>query len=108
MLYLTFHHISVLILTLDQVERAYKMYATGDFIESAQQFNAEWWGPTTAKYLDYIVNDLNERQWDSIFGALSSYVVRARREEAVRNGAPEGPRERVPLPASDPPSPRDG
>jgi hypothetical protein len=83
------------------------MYATGDFIESTQKFTAEWWGPSTTQYLDYIAHDLNERHWDSIFGALSSFVIRAEKEEAVRNGAPEAPCKRVPLPASDPPSPRD-
>jgi hypothetical protein len=55
--------------------------------------------------MDYIANDLNEGHWDSIFRALSFFSARAEKEEAVRNGAPEEARERVPLPPSDPPSP---
>ena len=92
---------------LGQVERAYGMYATGDFIDAAEQFDADSWGPRTARYLDYIVNDLNERNWNSIFAALSSFTVRVEKEEAVQNGESEEPCERVPLPPSDPPSPRD-
>ena len=81
------------------------MYATGDFINSGQQFNADSWGPTTAHFMDYIVNDLSEKHWDSIFDALSSFSVRTMKEEAVHNGVPDKPHGRVPLPASDPPSP---
>ena len=91
--------------TVGQVERAYKMYATGDFIESGQQFDASSCGLWTARYMEYIVNDLCENQWDSIFGALSTFSRRVIKEDAVCNSAPEGPRERVPLPLSDPPSP---
>ena len=97
----------VLILLLGQVERAYKMYATGDFIESAQQFNAEAAGPRTTRYLDNILNDLDVKHWNLIFVALSTFSIKTETEEAVRNGAPERPLERVPLPPSDPPSPRD-
>lgn len=92
-------------LTLDQVERAHKTYATGDFIEPTQQFNAEFWGPTTTRYMDYITNDLGEKQWNAIFAALSIFAVRVSRQEAIHNSAPEEPCERVPLPPSDPPSP---
>lgn len=56
-------------------------------------------------FMDYIVNDLTERHWNSIFSALYSFSTRAEKEEAARNAAPEGPHERVPLPPSDPPSP---
>lgn len=52
-----------------------------------------------------INEDLSERHWNSIFAALSVFAIRASREEAVRNSAPEEPRKRVPLPPSDPPSP---
>ena len=90
----------------NQVERAYKTYATGDFIESAQPFNAENWGPSTAQYMHYII-DLGERQWNSIFGMLSAFSQQTAREEATRNGVPEEPPEHVlaRLPHSDPPSP---
>lgn len=81
------------------------MYTTGDFIASGQQFNADSWGPTTARFMDYIINDLGEKQWTSIFSELFSFSAQAAKEEAVHNGAPEEPRERVPLPSSDPPSP---
>jgi len=91
-----------------QVERAYKMYATGDFIESTQQFNTELGGPRTVRYMDYVANDLSERQWSSIFRALSSFSIRTEKEKAIHNGAPEKPCERIPLPASDPPSPPRG
>ena len=57
--------------------------------------------------MDYIANDLSGKNWDSIFYALSTFTVRTEKEEAVRNGTSEEPRERVPLPPSDPPSPRD-
>jgi hypothetical protein len=96
----------VLALVTAAVERAYKTYLTGDFIEPTQQFNAEFWGSRTTRYMDYITNDLSERHWNSIFAALSMFAIRTSREEAVRNSAPEGPHERVPLPPSDPPSPQ--
>ncbi|KAF9644454.1 hypothetical protein BDM02DRAFT_3131744 [Thelephora ganbajun] len=97
--------LGILALATAAVERAYKMYATGDFIESKQRFDAEFYNPRTARYMDYIANDLGEKQWDSIFGALSAFSKQTKKEEAVQNGAPEGPQERVPLPLSDPPSP---
>ena len=81
------------------------MYATGDFIEPTHQFNSEFWGPRTIRYMDYITNDLSDKHWNSIFIALSVFAIRASSEEAVHNGAPEEPSERIPLPPSDPPSP---
>ena len=92
-------------LILGQVERAHKMYATGDLIVSGQQFNAGDWGPTTAGFMDYISNDLSENNWTSIYISLSSFSIQAAKEEALRNGAAREPRARVPLPPSDPPSP---
>jgi len=83
------------------------MYATGDFIKPAQQFNAEFWGPATIRYMDYITNDLGKKHWNSIFAALCIFSIRVLREEAILNGTPEEPCERVPLPPSDPPSPCD-
>ena len=81
------------------------MYKTGDFVLSGQRFDTEGCGPSTAKYLDHISNDLGEKQWNSIFGALSAFSKRAKKEEAVKNSKPKEPRERVPLPPSDPPTP---
>jgi hypothetical protein len=98
------HHADALPL-LGQVERAYKMYATGDFIESGQQFNAEYWGSSTAQYMDYIVNDLGEKQWTSIFSAISAFSQTMNEEAAPNLDAPGEPHERIPLPSSDPPSP---
>jgi len=83
----------------------YKTYLTGDFIEPAQQFNAEFWGSRTTRYMDYVTNDLKERHWNSIFTALSIFTIRASREAAVLNSAPEEPCKCTPLPPSDPPSP---
>ncbi|KAF9779254.1 hypothetical protein BJ322DRAFT_1113597 [Thelephora terrestris] len=97
--------IGVLALATAAVERAYKMHATGDFITSGQQFNTEFWGPTTVKFMDYLANDLNEHHWNSIFSALSSFSAKVSREEAIYNNVPEEEEERVPLPPSDPPSP---
>ena len=81
------------------------MYATGDFISSGQQFNAEFWGPATAQFMDYLVNDLNEKHWNSIFSALNSFSARVVKEEAIYNNVPKEVDGRVPLPLSDPPSP---
>ena len=81
------------------------MHATGDFITSAQQFNTEFWGPTTSKFMEYLTNNLNEHHWDSIFSALAAFSARAAKEEAIHNGVPEEVEERVPLALSDPPSP---
>jgi hypothetical protein len=103
MLHPTFPSTTTLIFSW-QVERAHKMYKTGDFI-AIGHFNADDWGPTTVRFMDYIVNDLGEKHWSSMFSALCSYSAQAAKEEAIRNGAPEEPHERVPLPASDPPSP---
>lgn len=91
--------------TVHQVERAYKMYATGEYIASGEPFNADGWGPTTVRFMSYIANDLGEAQWSSIFRALHSFSARTAKEEAVRNCALEEPCEREPLPLSDPPSP---
>ena len=87
-----------------QVERAYRMYSTGDCIEATQSFNAEFWGPRTALFMSYIKNDLVERHWDGIFRGLAAASVMLATEVAVENGVPQAPKERVPLPASDPPS----
>ena len=92
-------------ITPNQVEHAYKMHVTGDFISSAQQFGADFWGPSTVQYMDYIINDLSEQHWNSIFDALSSFSTQKENEEAVRNSVSEESHERVPLPPSDPPSP---
>ena len=81
------------------------MYDSGDFIASGQPFNTTSWGLSTAKFMDYITNDLNEGHWYSIFTALSSFSARIEGEEAIRNSVPEESNERVPLPPSDPPSP---
>jgi len=81
------------------------MFATGDFIESGQQFDASSCGLWTARYMDYIVKDIRENQWDSIFTALSTFSRRTAKEEAVRNSPPEVLHDRIPLPPSDPPSP---
>ena len=97
--------VTILILRLGQVDRAHKMHITGDFIVSAQQFGADFWGPMTVRYMDYIANDLSKRHWNSIFNALSSFSARKEKEEAVHNGVSEESFERIPLPPSDPPSP---
>ena len=81
------------------------MHKTGDFIPSGQPFNTEDWGESTATYMDHIVSDLTEKHWNSIFISLASFSVRALKEEAARKGTPEESNKRVPLPASDPPSP---
>ena len=81
------------------------MYATGDFIDSSKSFNGDDWNPRTARYMDYISNDLGKKQWDAIFLALSIFSQRAAKVEAIRNSEPIEPSERIPLPASDPPSP---
>jgi len=81
------------------------MYVTGDFIISAQWFDSDSWGPTTARFMDHIVEDLKEKHWDSIFCALRSFSVKVVNGEAVRNSVPATPYERIPLPPSDPPSP---
>ena len=87
------------------LDSAYKMYATGDFIETSQRFDAEFWGLRTTRYMDYITNDLAKKHWNSIFAALSIYTIQVSKEEAICNITPEGPHKCVPLPPSDPPSP---
>ena len=107
--YFTTRYLAILISCLGQVERAHKMYITGDFIASAQHFGADFCGPTTTRYMDYIANDLSEKHWGTIFDAFSSFSTRKEKEEAVIYSAPEESHERIPLPPSDPPSPpRDG
>lgn len=80
------------------------MYATGDHVPSTQRFDAGDWGSITAEFIDYIVHDLQDKHWNSIFIALHSYGAQAAKEEAAHNGALEE-EERVPLALSDPPSP---
>ena len=56
--------------------------------------------------MDCITNDLGDKQWESIFSALSTFSEEAAKEEARKKGAPKQERrERVPLPPSNPPSP---
>lgn len=81
------------------------MYNSGDFIRSGQRFDAEDCGPRTVKYMDYISNDLGEKQWMSLFGALSTFSQQMTKEEAVRNNVSKEHSGRIPLPPSDPPSP---
>ena len=88
-----------------QVEHAYRMHSTGDYVEAAQGFNAEFYGVRMALFMDYISKDLSERHWDGIFGGLAAVSKRVAAEVAAETGAPPAPRERVPLPPSDPPSP---
>ena len=92
-------------MTLGQVERAYKMYATGDFIVSRKPFSSDSWGSTTVQFMDYIANDLTERHWNSIFSMLYSFSAQVTKEEEMHNSTPHELCERVPLPLSDPPSP---
>ena len=81
------------------------MHSTGDYIEATQSFNAEFWGARTEKFMHYISDDLTEKKWDGIFRGLAAVSVKATVEAAVEKGVPQAPRERVPLPPSDPPSP---
>ena len=83
------------------------MYTTSDFIESNEWFDAKSCGNNTMKYMEYIVNNLGERQWNSIFGSLSVFSRRSMKEQAMNNSVPEEPRRQVPLPPSDPLSPHD-
>ena len=36
------------------------MHSTGDYVEAAQGFNAEFWGDRMALFMDYITKDLTE------------------------------------------------
>ena len=81
------------------------MYSTGDFIEATQSFNSEFLGPHTTLFMEYISKDLTGRHWDSICRGLAAISVKATMEAAVEKGVPQAPKERVPLPPSDPPSP---
>jgi len=80
------------------------MFSTGDFVISSTQFNSEHWGARTAEFVVHISTDLKKKHWNGIYAALASYSVKVEKEHAVKNSAP-APRERVPLPSSDPPSP---
>ena len=81
------------------------MHTTGDFIDSNKPFNADDWNASTVRYMDYISNDLGEKQWNSIFLALSVFSRQSAKAEAIRNCEPAEPSEHIPLPHSDPPSP---
>lgn len=81
------------------------MHSTGDYVEAAQGFTAEFWGQRTALFMEYITEDLAERHWDGIFRGLAAMSKKVAAEAAITAGVPPVPRERVPLPPSDPPSP---
>ena len=101
-------HFSTVILTSSykgQVKCVYWMHSTGDYLKAAQGFNAEFCGMCTALFMDYITKDLTERHWDGVFGGLAAVSKRVAAEVAAETGAPPAPREHVPLPPSDPPSP---
>lgn len=81
------------------------MYTTGDFIDPGQKFNTENCGPRTEQFMDLIGTDLGEKQWNSVFFALSSFSKQRAKQDAVEHATPIVPHERVALPPSDPPSP---
>jgi len=81
------------------------MHLTGDYVEASESFNAEFWGPRTTLFMEYITKDLAQRHWDGIFRGLAAMSVKVAREAAAEKGAPQVPQERAPLPPSDPPSP---
>jgi len=89
----------------NQVERAYRMHSTGDYMEATQCFNTEFWGHQTALFMEYVARDLTETQWDSIFRGLAAMSKRVAVEVAVEKGAPQVLQERAPLPPSDLPLP---
>jgi len=84
------------------------MHLTGEYIEASQSFNANFWGPHTKIFMDYIINDLTERHWDGIFRGLATVSKRVADEIAVAVGVPVTQQKHVPLPPSDPPSPPAG
>ena len=101
-------HFSTVILTSSykgQVKHTYQMHSTSDYVEAAQDFNAEFCGMRMALFMNYITKDLTKRHWDGVFGGLAAVSKRVAAEVAAETGAPPAPRERVPLPPSDPPSP---
>ena len=81
------------------------MHSTGDYVEATQSFNTEFWGRRTELFTEYIAEDLSERHWDGIFRGLTAVSNRVAQEAAAVAGARPIPKERVPLPPSDPPSP---
>ena len=81
------------------------MHLTGDYIEATQSFNAEFAGPSTELFMDYITKDLAERHWDGIFRGLAAMLKKVAAEVAAKAGAAPVPLKCVPLPLSDPPSP---
>ena len=52
--------------------------------------------------MDYVTQDLTERQWDGIFRGLGTVSRRVAVEVAVAVGASVSQPERAPLPPSDP------
>ena len=88
-----------------QVERAYRMHSTGDYIEATQSFNAEFCGHRTTIFMEYITKDLTERHWDGIFRGLAAMSKKVTGEVAAKKGSLQVPHECVPLPPSNPPSP---
>jgi hypothetical protein len=81
------------------------MHTTGDYVEPTQSFNAEFMGPRTALFTEYLSKDLTERHWDGIFRGLTAVSKRVSEEVAAATGSPQAQQERIPLPPSDPPSP---
>lgn len=72
------------------------MHTTGDYIEAAQSFNAEFWVQSTALFMNHITRDLSKRHWDGIFRGLTAMLSRATAQAAVEKGGSQAPEEHVP------------
>ena len=88
-----------------QVEQGYRAFLTGEYVEPEEKFSTNLCGPRTVRFMEYITDDLTERHWDGIFRGLAAMSVKVAKKAAAKVGAPQAPRKRVPLHASDPPSP---
>lgn len=88
-----------------QVERAYHMHATGDYISGGSNFSASKWLPTTVLYLSKVKKGLTSNDWTAIFQALHRLKDSDARAEQVQIGAPLANDDHEGLLPPDPPTP---
>ena len=88
-----------------QVERAYQMHRTGDFVHLPNEFSAANWARSTQAFCNIIEDDLTDNDWKEIFGSLHQLSKSQVRAARVRFSLPAEETVREALLPVDPPTP---
>lgn len=98
-------HLSTLVSDIQQVERAYQMHQTGDFVQLPNDFSMTNWNQSTRAFLNIIENDLTDNDWNEIFESLYKFSKSQARSARAKVGAPTDEPVHEPLLPADPRTP---